>query len=133
MLKILKKEYILWNYVQRTGVQYFKPISLFLAVQWTKNQLKVITSSSETQLLKFITVLRPNKLHFWNPETELDVDNEHVLARGRLGAWIRSPRFFFLNNGRSVRGIDAKRGISFRTSILLPQTKLKNTQKIELY
>ena len=35
---------IVWNYIPTTGVQNFKLISLFLAVQWPQNQVNVMTS-----------------------------------------------------------------------------------------
>ena len=46
------------------------------------------------------------------------------LIRDRLGGTRdRDPPRFFLNNVRSVTGIDVKLGIHCRTSILCPDTK----------
>ena len=46
ILKTSKKRnrYMLQSYVLATGVQNFEPISLFSAVQWPKNEVRVMTT-----------------------------------------------------------------------------------------
>ena len=67
-----KTQYIVYNGIATTSVHNFKPIALFMDVQRPNNQVKAMTSLSETDFLAFLIVVRQNKRHCWNPETKLD-------------------------------------------------------------
>ena len=53
-------EYIEWKYIPTFSEQNFKLISLFLAVQWSKNKLEVMTLFFESHFLAFIFVAHQN-------------------------------------------------------------------------
>ena len=54
------------------GVQNFKPISLFWAVQWLKKQVRKMTSLFETCFLELLSVVGQENDVFWNHDTKLD-------------------------------------------------------------
>ena len=53
-------------------MQNIKAISLFLAVQLPKEQVKGIMSLIGTQFLTFLIIVHKNKCRFWNAETKLN-------------------------------------------------------------
>ena len=53
-------------------LQNFERISSFLALQWPKHWLMVMTSLFETPFLEFLIVVRQNKWHLGNRKTKLD-------------------------------------------------------------
>ena len=72
IFQIQKTEYIVKNYISTPSVQTFNLISLFLAVQWPKTRVKVMTSLFWISFYVFLIVALQNKQQFWNPETELE-------------------------------------------------------------
>ena len=69
--KQLKYLCVIKLYASNTCKQIFEPLSVFLAVQWSENQVFDDVTFLNTPLA-FLAVLRQSKWYFWNTETKLD-------------------------------------------------------------
>ena len=52
------------RHIHTARIQNLKAISLFLAMQWPKTQVRVMTSLFETQFLAFLIAVQENESHF---------------------------------------------------------------------
>ena len=100
----IKTEFIVYSYIPTTSVHNFEPISLFFAMQWHNNQVKVMTSPFWNAIFGISNNRTLKQMTFWNPATKLDKigmffkENfefrnltflpEHDLALGQIWKWV---------------------------------------------